>query len=200
MAGVRPGRFRLAHPDQRGGSPPSRDHLQADDANVRRRRKAGFQSLTSIAQASLTDLVTKQPAFLPLSDADAGWLDAARTWVKGHFTDDAEAKYGSVAGKLRVTGAILANGWVLSTETWKLQALGAAFGDALSQELLLDWVTVDDQLGATAALNWPGTSVLSFPLTAISKRVEQAEQVDVGSLFDQACESLREMAFSGRAV
>jgi hypothetical protein len=116
-----------------------------------------------------------------LSDADAGWLDAARVWVKSHFTDDVEAKYAPVEGKLRLVGAILANDWVLPTETWKLQALGAAFGDALSQELMLDWVTVEDELGATAALNWPGTSLLSFPLTAISKRVERSERVDVRS-------------------
>jgi hypothetical protein len=142
----------------------------------------------------------QSPAFQPLSVADADWLDAARAWVKGHFTDDPETKYGSVAGKLRVVGAILDNGWVLPTETWKLQALGATFGDALSQELLLDWVTVEDELGASAARNWPGTSVLSFPLTAISKRLEPSEQVDVRSLFDQACAKLRDMAFSGRYV
>jgi Domain of unknown function (DUF3806) len=139
------------------------------------------------------------PAFLPLSDADAGWL-TARAWVKGHFTNDAEAKYAPLEGKLRLVEAILANGWVLPTETWKLQALGAAFGDALRQKLLLDWVTVEDEFGASAALNWPGTSVLSFPLTAISKRVERSEQVEIRVLFDQACASLRDMAFSGRYV
>jgi Domain of unknown function (DUF3806) len=120
--------------------------------------------------------------------------------VKGHFTNDAEAKYAPLEGKLRLVEAILANGWVLPTETWKLQALGAAFGDALRQKLLLDWVTVEDEFGASAALNWPGTSVLSFPLTAISKRVERSEQVEIRVLFDQACASLRDMAFSGRYV
>ena len=103
-------------------------------------------------------------------------------------------------GKLRVVSAVLASGWVAPTETWKLQALGAAFGDALSQELLLDWVTVEDELGSSAALNWPGTSVLSFPLTTISKRVERSEQVDVATLFKQACANLRDMAFSSRYV
>ena len=135
-----------------------------------------------------------------LSDADSDWLEGARAWVKGHFTDHAEEKYSSVSGKLRLIDAILTNGWVLADETWKLQALGAAFGDALSQELLLDWVSVEDELGATAALNWPGTSVLSFPLTMIAKRIERAEQIDAHVLFDEACENLRDMAFSGRLV
>ena len=144
--------------------------------------------------------MTAKASHKPLPDTDREWLEVARAWVKGHFTENPEKKYASVEGKLRVLDAILANGWVLAQETWKLQALGAAFGDALSQELCLDWVSVEDELGATAALNWPGTSLLSFPLTAISKRVERGEKVDVHALFEQACTNLREMAFSGRAI
>ena len=142
--------------------------------------------------------MSQKPDYMPLTEADRDWLENARTWVKEHFTDNVEEKYAPVAGKLRVIDAILVNGWVASNETWKLQALGAAFGDALGQELLLDWVSVEDELGATAALNWPGTSILSYPLTTISKRVERAEKVDVFILFDEARANLRDMAFSGR--
>jgi len=144
--------------------------------------------------------MTEKAPFVPLSDTDRAWLEDARAWVKGHFSEGAEAKYSSLDGKLSVVDAILTNGRVLPNETWKLQALGAAFGDALGQRLLLEWVSVEDEYGATAALNLPGTSLLSFPLTTISKRIERSETVDVRSFFDQACASLREMAFSGRFV
>lgn len=144
--------------------------------------------------------MNSEPDHIPLTNADRQWLETARAWVKGHFADDADDKYAPVEGKLRVVEAILANGWVAADETWKLQALGAAFGDALEQELLLEWVSVEDAFGATAALNWPGSSILSFPLTTISKRFERSEKVDVRSLFDDTCKSLREMAFSGRLV
>lgn len=142
--------------------------------------------------------MSQKPDCMPLTEADRDWLESAREWVKEHFTDNVEEKYAPVAGKLRVIDAILVNGWVASNETWKLQALGAAFGDALGQELLLDWVSVEDEIGATAALNWPGTSILTFPLTAISKRVERKEKVDVFVLFHEACANLRDIAFSGR--
>lgn len=63
---------------------------------------------------------------------------------------------------------------------------------------MLDWVTVDDEYGSDPALNWPGTSLYSYPLTTISKRIEQGEDVDVRELFDVACAQLIDMAFSGR--
>jgi hypothetical protein len=135
-----------------------------------------------------------------LQQDENGRLDAARDWLMGHFTDHASEKYAPADGKLRLIEAILDNGWVAVNETWKLQALGVAFGDALSQELTLEWVTVEDEFGRDPALNWPGTSVYSYPLTMISKRVERGEQVHVRALFKVVCDDLREMAFSARFI
>ena len=134
----------------------------------------------------------------PLDADESNRLESSRAWVKGHFTDGAEEKYESISGKLRIVDAVLKNGWVDPTETWKLQSLGVALGDALAQELMLDWVLVDDELGRSPALNWPGTSVYSFPTTMISKRVERGEAVDVYELFNSARDNLRDMSFSGR--
>jgi hypothetical protein len=139
-------------------------------------------------------------SMLPLQDDEARWIEESRAWVRGHFTPEASDQYESVEGKLRVIDAILANEWVDPSETWKLQSLGIAFGDAISQKLMLDWITVDDEQGGCPALNWPGTSIISFPLTAISKRVEAGEVVDVRRLFEYICDDLCEMAFSGRFV
>ena len=133
-----------------------------------------------------------------LTPEDLANLEAARAWVRGHFTEAAEGKYEPIDGKLRVIDAILKNGWVDVKETWKLQALGVALGDALAQKLLLEWVTVDDEFGQDAALNWPGTSVLCYPLTMIAKRVEDGEQVDVYALFEGAIEIITDGALSGR--
>jgi Domain of unknown function (DUF3806) len=133
----------------------------------------------------------------PLSDKDLANLDGAREWVKGHFTDDQDEKYAPIEGKLRVIDAILDNKWVEPSETQKLQSLGVAFGDALSQALLMDWVMVDDEYGRSPALNWPGTTLISSPVTMISKRIEDGEDVDVYDLFESICRRLKEMAFSG---
>jgi hypothetical protein len=135
-----------------------------------------------------------------LQSEEREWIEAARDWVKGHFAESADEKYSTIEGKLRVISTILRQGWVESSEKWKLQSLGIAFGDALSQRLMLEWVTVDDEHGRCPALNWPGTSVLCYPLTMISKRVEDEEEVDVDvqQLFEGISARITELAFSGR--
>jgi len=60
---------------------------------------------------------------------------------------------------------------------------------------MLDWVTVDDEYGCDPALNWPATSIYSFPLTMIAKRLERGEAIDVRELFTSTCAELGEMAF-----
>lgn len=135
-----------------------------------------------------------------LEPSDKIYLDEARSWVKGHFTDNADDKYSPIDGKLRVLDTILRSKWVEPGETLKLQLLGVAFGDAIAQELMLEWVVVDDEYGRSPALNWPGTSLDIYPLTVISKRVEDGEDVDVYELFEGICNRLKELAFSGQAT
>lgn len=132
-----------------------------------------------------------------LEDPEREWLDESRSWIKGHFSEEAEANYDSIDAKLAVVRANLAQGWVGPEDTWKLQALGIALGDALADELMLDWITVDDEYGRVPALNWPGTSIVLYPLTMISQRIEAGEPVDVDVMFEQTREKLQEIAFSG---
>jgi Domain of unknown function (DUF3806) len=131
---------------------------------------------------------------------DLNNLERAREWVKGHFTELAEEKYAPIDGKLRVLDAVLNSKWVEPQETDKLQSLGVAFGDAIAQKLLMEWIVVEDEYGRSAALVWPGTSLICSPITMISKRIEDGEDVDVYALFDGICERLKELAFSGRYV
>jgi hypothetical protein len=137
---------------------------------------------------------------IPLRIEERERIEAARNWVKGHFSNNPDDRYALLEGKLSLIETILKNGWIGPAETSKLQALGIAFGDALAQKLMLDWVTVDDEYGSDPALNWPGTSLYSYPLTTISKRIEQGENVNVRKLFDATCTQLTNMAFSGRYV
>ena len=120
-----------------------------------------------------------------------------RAWVKGHFTEDAEAKYASLENKLRLLDVIVRQRWIEPTETWKLQALGITLGDALVQGIGLVLVTVDDEFGHGPAVAFPGTTILAFPLTAISKRIERNEEVDIHELVDGVSQTLREMQAAG---
>ena len=135
-----------------------------------------------------------------LKSEEREWLDESRQWLKGHFTESSDEKYASIDGKLRLIATILEQGWIEQGETWKLQSLGIALGDALAQKLMLDWVTIDDEFGRQPALNWPGTSILAFPLTMISKRIEWGEVINVRDMFEQVVKSINEMGFSGRHI
>ncbi len=126
-------------------------------------------------------------------------LKASRDWVKGHFTENADEKYEPLEGKLRLIDAILSNRYINPDETWKLQSLGIVLGDAIVQKLMMDWVIVVDEFGRDPALHWPGTSIYSYPMTMISKRVEQGIDVDVYELFDDVCATITDVAFSGKA-
>jgi hypothetical protein len=106
----------------------------------------------------------------PLSGPEADDVAAKRQWVRDHFEPEARHKYESLDEKLRLLDTKLKNNWVEPSETLKLQCLGITFGDALAQELDLKWVTVEDEYGRDPALVVEGTSIITFPLTAISKR------------------------------
>lgn len=127
-----------------------------------------------------------------MNNEEIARVEAQRSWVRGHYEPHAQAMYDTLDGKLALIDAILTNGWVQASETAKLQSLGITFGDALAQRLGLRWVSVEDEYGRDPALKLEGTSVLTFPLTAISKRVERGDQVDVYALFESACAAIQQ--------
>jgi hypothetical protein len=78
------------------------------------------------------------------------------------------------------------------------QALGLAFGRAFLNEFPdYDWWMVEDEYGRDPAIRYKETSLLVFPMTMISKRVEDGEQVDVGELFDGLAKQLAELIQEG---
>ncbi len=60
--------------------------------------------------------------------------------------------------------------------------------------MALVWVVVEDDYGRDPALSLAGTTVLVFPQTMISKRVEDGEEIDVFKLFNGICEVVRNSA------
>ncbi len=118
----------------------------------------------------------------PLNNDDITHLEKQRDWLYGHF-DNPDA-YSELSSKLHLIKTVLENKWVTKDETWKLHSLGVAFGDALEQEIEeLSWVAVEDDCGRDPALRWLLTSVLVFPITAISKRIEDGKEVDIFEMF-----------------
>jgi hypothetical protein len=129
----------------------------------------------------------------PLSDEDAAQSEKQRDWVRDHYEEEARHRYDSLEGKIELLDTIIKSDWIAAGETWKLQSLGVTFGDILVQKLGLTWVAVEDDHGRDCGLQDPETTILLFPVTAISKRIEHGETVDVRELFDFFCQRIEEL-------
>jgi Domain of unknown function (DUF3806) len=114
-----------------------------------------------------------------LSEVDARNVVEKRRWVMDHYEPKVRHKYETLEGKLNLLETIIKNKWIKPDETLKLQCLGITFGDALAQKLGLKWIAVEDEYGRDPAVIVEGTSIISFPLTSISKRIETGEVVDI---------------------
>lgn len=131
--------------------------------------------------------VSAQPAqkVTALTDADQQRLREQRAVVEKFLADDASRqKYQTAAGKLGTIRAVLQANVFKPNQTYELQCLGIVLGDAFVQELKMEWVMVEHQHGRDPAVRLPGTTIILFPLTMISKRIERGEQVDVFQLFN----------------
>ena len=84
-----------------------------------------------------------------------------------------------------------------SDQTYELQSLGIVLGQALADTSELSWVTVKDEYGADPALRYKTTTMLVFPLTMISKRVEEQQPVDVRALYDATLTQVEKLAREG---
>jgi hypothetical protein len=128
--------------------------------------------------------VEKRP-HAPLTPGNEEWMADCRAWVRGAVADVAD--FDSVAAtKLRVVEAIGQH--VRPGETWKLQALGVVFGDALALAYGLEWVQVAEGLDAIPALllREVPEPVYAYPVTMISKRREAGLELDYIALVELA--------------
>lgn len=95
---------------------------------------------------------------------------------------------------LDILQALLDDGALEPDQTYELQCLGVVFGMRLVEALDgFDWAIVEDEHGRDPALRYLRTSLLVFPLTMISKRVEAREEVNVRWLFERTCAELEEL-------
>ncbi len=128
-----------------------------------------------------------------LNSEDMARIEAQRKWVREHYTPETEHQYETLKGKLNLLNTIISSGWIKPDETVKLQSLGISLGDALVQYLHMKWMMVEDEYGRDPAIIFEGTSIILFPLTMISKRIENNESVDIYDLFKGICSKVEEL-------
>jgi len=119
-----------------------------------------------------------------LAKEDEARLTKQRQVVEQYLTEDSKEKYKTAAGKLGLLRALVENDVFKKDQTYELQCMGIVLGDVFVQEMKMEWIMVEDSYGRDPAVRMPGTSIIIFPLTMISKRIEREEEVDVFDLFN----------------
>ena len=129
----------------------------------------------------------------PLSSEMIENIEAKREWVRDHYTPESISEYDSIDGKLHLLDVILSSGWIEVSETLKLQCLGITLGDIFVQDMGFEWIQVEDEQGIDPALQLSDTSIILFPLTMISKRIERGENIDIYRLYEGLKEKIEEI-------
>lgn len=120
-------------------------------------------------------------------------IQLRRDWVKNHYTPESLKEYNSLQGKLHLLDMILKSDWIGKDEIYKLQSLGITLGDIFIQDMNFVWIEVEDELGTTPAIQFPDTSIILFPLTMISKRITNGEEIDIYQLYTDLKEKINEI-------
>jgi hypothetical protein len=121
------------------------------------------------------------------------YIEAKRTWVKNHYTPESISEYDTINGKLHLLDVILKSSWIEKHETAKLQSLGITLGDVMVQDMNFVWIEVRDEIEITPALNLPDTTLIIFPMTMISKRIERDESLDIFEFYETLKEDIEKI-------
>jgi hypothetical protein len=167
------GRYRVQYAEPKGGAVDLAELLvtasdQARGGSVRLVGYwVGYQKLSAPLESDLDELRRR-----------SGWVDAQ---VRSRYPG---AALSGRAPDLDLLQRLIDDGAFRVPETAHWQSVGLALGNVLVNEAGLHWVVVEDRHGRDLALKFGDSSVLVFPLTMISKRVERGERPDVRQLFD----------------
>jgi hypothetical protein len=134
-----------------------------------------------------------------LNADDLARLDAQRGAVTAFLADErSRASFEKeTSAKLALLQTLLDAEVFSAEQTYELQCMGIVLGDAFVADVGMEWIMVEDEWGRDPALRAPGTSIIMYPLTMISKRVEQGDRFMVADLFGAMAESVRKLIEDG---
>lgn len=138
-----------------------------------------------MAILATTTAMALDQRILPLSSTDIAAQAKQRAVVERFLSkEDLRDKYPTAAGKLGTLRELLRTKVFSAKQTYELQSMGIVLGDVFVQDMGFKWVIVQDAQGRDPALQYKDSTVLLFPLTMISKRIERGEEVDVFQLYN----------------
>lgn len=137
------------------------------------------------------------PKFSELSAEDRTRLEQQRATVAIAVRERYGTGLTQTAADLPILQRLIDDKAFTKTQTYELQSLGVAFGDALVSELPLRWVMVSDEYGTDPTLRFKTTSAQINSLTMISKRIEKDQTVNLSELLRITREQLIRLSESG---
>lgn len=132
------------------------------------------------------------------NESDIDGIARALMHAEHVIVDALGSKLTGARADLALIQQLLDAGTVEREATYTLQALGIAFGKIFIQENPdYDWWMVQDEYGRDPAIRYKRSSLLAYPRTMISKRIEDGEPVNVTELFDGLCRRMKELLEKG---
>lgn len=129
-----------------------------------------------------------------ITQSDISRFEKQRAVIEAYLGDEnSKQNYITSAGKLGLLRALLEKKVFKPDQTYEFQCMGVILGDAFVQELGMKWVIVEDQFGRDPAVQYGDSNIILYPLTMISKRNENGEDIDVFDLFNDMAEKVEEL-------
>jgi hypothetical protein len=120
----------------------------------------------------------------PPSDDDWDWLRRAEAHILQFLRDH----YGDVnldhaEADLHLAQRVIDDKAVRTTDTLELQCLGVVLGNVFATHTSMQWAFVSNEFGNMLALHSKKNAFTLYPLTMISKRVEDGRKIDIPLLY-----------------
>ncbi len=132
-----------------------------------------------------------------ISAPDDEWTTyIAKMWLLGNqISKDIleEEMDGTLADLSRLQKIIDSNG-IPASNTQELQSLGIVFGKMFVENTPdYDWWVVEDEYGKDVCLRYKETSLMIFPQTMISKRIEDSEELEITEFYKMLKQDLEQI-------
>jgi hypothetical protein len=154
----------------------------------------------SFALLVLSGIAIAGQSVTSLQKADQDRLEAQRAVVLHYLDEAGRAKFATAPGKLGTLRALLAAKVFKPDQTYELQSMGVVLGDVFVQDMGFTWVIVSDEHGRDPAIRFGNTSVILYPLTMISKRIERGETIDVFALYNGLADQAQQLIENERGA
>jgi hypothetical protein len=101
-----------------------------------------------------------------------------------YFDEDGEGRLDHTEGDLRKAQEVFDNEEFTADQLIDLQCLGAVLGNIFVDQTPMRWMVVTNEFGTNLALRHPDTGFVLYPLSMISKRVEDGREIDIPALHE----------------